>query len=105
MDEVTRICDEVIFLDRGRIVAQDTPAILTSRIAKERLRVTFDGQAGQVTAALQPHFTDVALAGPNVVVVTTEKHLLAQAIFAIGNSGVRIVDIDIEKPTLEDVFL
>ena len=24
MDEVTRICDEVIFLDRGRIVAQDS---------------------------------------------------------------------------------
>ena len=36
MDEVTRICDEVIFLDRGRIVAQDTPAGLTSRIALNR---------------------------------------------------------------------
>src|SRR4030081_3303858 len=38
MDEVTRICDEVIFLDHGHIVAQDTPAVLTQRIANERVR-------------------------------------------------------------------
>src|ERR1700730_4686771 len=70
MDEVTRICDEVIFLDRGRIVAQDTPSGLTARIAKERLRVTFEGgDANQVISALQPHFADVSLAAPNVVLV------------------------------------
>lgn len=105
MDEVTRICDEVIFLDRGRIVAQDKPSVLTGRIAKERVRVTFHGDAGQVIGALQSHFADVALADRNVVVVTTEKHLVAQAIFDVGSTGVRIADIAIEKPTLEDVFL
>src|SRR5205823_11070970 len=43
MDEVTRICDEVIFLDRGRIVAQDTPRELVKRVARAQLRVTFAG--------------------------------------------------------------
>ncbi len=105
MDEVTRICDEVIFLDHGHIVAQDTPAGLTSRVANSRLRVTFEGQAASVTHALAAHFGDVSLLGNSVVVVTTEEHLVPQAIFEIGNSGVRIVDIDIKKPTLEDVFL
>ena len=105
MDEVTRICDEVIFLDHGRIVAQDTPAVLTRRIANERVRVTFEGAASQVLSALQARGADVALPAQNVVVVTTEQHLVAQVIFDIGNSGVRIVDIAIEKPTLEDVFL
>lgn len=105
MDEVTRICDEVIFLDHGRIVAQDTPAVLTKRIANERVRVTFQGSANGVVEALRPRFADVSLPAPNVVVVTTEQHLVAQAIFEIGNSGVQIIDIAIEKPTLEDVFL
>jgi ABC-2 type transport system ATP-binding protein len=105
MEEVTRICDEVIFLDHGRIVAQDTPAVLTRRIANERLRVTFEGDSSQVISALQPRFADVSLPAANVVLVTTEQHLVAQAIFAIGNSGVGITDIAIEKPTLEDVFL
>jgi ABC-2 type transport system ATP-binding protein len=105
MDEVTRICDEVIFLDRGRIVAQDTPSVLTRRIANERVRVTFAGDASPVISALRPHFADVSLPAPNVVVVTTDQHLVAKAIFEIGNSGVEILDIAIEKPTLEDVFL
>jgi ABC-2 type transport system ATP-binding protein len=105
MDEVTRICDEVIFLDRGRIVAQDTPSVLTRRIANERVRVTFEGDASQVNSALRPHFADISLPTPNVVVVTTDQHLVAQAIFDIGNSGVEIIEIAIEKPTLEDVFL
>src|ERR1700738_2982806 len=52
MDEVTRICDEVIFLDHGRIVAQDTPAGLTKRIANSCLRVTFDGEPTVVESAL-----------------------------------------------------
>jgi hypothetical protein len=40
-----------------------------------------------------------------VVVVTAETHRIPEAIFDIRNSGVWITDIDIKKPTLEDVFL
>jgi len=105
MDEVTRICDEVIFLDHGRIVAQDTPAGLTRRIANARVRVKFEGQRNDVARALRGRFGEVSLPARDVVIVTTEEHLVPQAIFDIGNAGVQIVDIDIRKPTLEDVFL
>jgi len=105
MDEVTRICDEVIFLDRGRIVAQDTPAGLTKRIPNTQVRVRFEGQHALVATALRPNFADIDAPTDGVVVVNTDEHLVPQAIFDIGGSGVRIVDIDIRKPTLEDVFL
>jgi ABC-2 type transport system ATP-binding protein len=105
MDEVTRICDEVIFLDRGRIVAQDTPSGLTRRMSNAQLRVTFSGPDGQVASALKARFTDVSLPAHNVVVVNAEQQLIPRAILDIGNSGVEILDIDIKKPTLEDVFL
>ena len=105
MDEVTRICDEVIFLDRGKIVAQDTPTGLTSKIPNSRLRVMFEGPPELVLKALKAHFTQVDQPAHNVVLVTTEAHRIPQAIFDIGNCGVRITDIDIKKPTLEDVFL
>src|SRR5262245_50841321 len=48
MDEVTRICDEVIFLDRGRIVANDTPSGLTRRISNAQVRVRFRGDSDRV---------------------------------------------------------
>jgi ABC-2 type transport system ATP-binding protein len=105
MDEVTRICDEVIFLDHGRIVAQDSPRELTRRIPNSQLRVTFAGPHTRVASALQPRFANVSLPSPNVVVITTTERLVPQAIFDIGNAGIQILDIDIRKPTLEDVFL
>ena len=105
MDEVTRICDEVIFLDHGHIVAQDTPAGLTKRIKNAVVRVKFEGQQQDVSRSLQARFADVSLPAQNIVIVSTEQHLVPQAIFTIGNSGVQILDIDIRKPTLEDVFL
>jgi ABC-2 type transport system ATP-binding protein len=105
MDEVTRICDEVIILDHGRIVAQDTPAGLTRRISTAQVRVRFAGPFEAVIAALQGRFSDTKLDGQNVVVVTTDPTLVPQAIFDIGKAGVQVLDIDIRKPTLEDVFL
>jgi ABC-2 type transport system ATP-binding protein len=105
MDEVTRICDQVIFLDRGRIVAHDTPAALTSRIPHAQVRVTLEGPGAPVATALRSHFPHVATPARNVLVVTTHEGSISRAIFEIGNTGARIVDIDIEKPTLEDVFL
>jgi ABC-2 type transport system ATP-binding protein len=107
MDEVTRICDEVIFLDHGRIVAQDTPAGLTRRIAGgTRVHVRFDGQAKAVISALSPHFANVAIGDHGgTVVVTTEEAQVPRAIYDIGKTGVEVLDIDIRKPTLEDVFL
>src|SRR4030088_183851 len=54
MDEVTRICDEVIFLDRGQIVAHDTPTGLIAKIPNSRLRVMFEGPPEQALSALKP---------------------------------------------------
>ncbi len=106
IDEVTRICDEVIFLDRGRIVAQDTPAGLTRRIAGgTRVHVKFAGEPDGMLTTLAQRYRDVTLTDRNRLVVTAEEHEVAQAIFDIGKTGVHVLDIDIQKPTLEDVFL
>ncbi|HEV7665099.1 MAG TPA: ABC transporter ATP-binding protein/permease [Chloroflexota bacterium] len=106
MDEVTRICDEVIFLDHGRIVAQDTPAGLTSRIANTELCVAFSAISPAILeAALRPTYPDLTLPAPNTVRIRTAAANVPAAIFAIQQLGATITDIDIQKPTLEDVFL
>jgi ABC-2 type transport system ATP-binding protein len=105
MDEVTRICDEVIFLDKGRIVAHDTPAELTRRLANTQLRVRFRGDRATVLHSLGPDGTHVRFESDTEVTIATDEHLVPEAILRIGTAGVQIIDIDIRKPTLEDVFL
>ena len=69
------------------------------------MRLTFEGQASAALERLRQHFEEVKIVSPNVVVVTTEEHQVPRAIFEVGEAGVQILDIDIRKPTLEDVFL
>src|SRR5260370_35128837 len=100
MDEVTRICDEVIFLDRGQIVAHDTPTGLIAKIPNSRLRAMFEGPPEQALSALRPHFTPVGQPAHTAALPTPEAHRLPQALFDIGNRGVRLTRLHIQKPTL-----
>jgi ABC-2 type transport system ATP-binding protein len=105
MDEVTRICDEVIFLDHGRIVAQDSPLALTRRLLTARLCVTFAGQDGQLDAALAGRPYDYELLESNVVAIDLPDAAVPEVLFGLRDAGLAISDIDLRKPTLEDVFL
>jgi ABC-type multidrug transport system ATPase subunit len=105
MDEVTRICDEVIFLDRGKIVAQDTPHNLTKRITGSALRLKIDGGSAALVPYLEAQALRFALPDAQTVEVSTEESEIPAVLFGISGAGPRILDIEIKKPTLEDVFL
>jgi ABC-2 type transport system ATP-binding protein len=105
MNEVTRICDEVIFLDRGRIFAQDTPLGLTKRIRSAQLRLTVEGERDTVAAFLRERAPNFRFTQDHTVVIDTMEQQIPELIFGLSERGVWITDIEVEKPTLEDVFL
>jgi ABC-2 type transport system ATP-binding protein len=105
MEEVNRICDEVIFLDHGRIVAQDTPLGLTKRIQTAQLKLTFDGDRRAVEAFLAERGQHYAFTQPYAVSVDTTERMIPSLVFGISERGVWITDIEVKKPNLEDVFL
>src|SRR3989304_825864 len=105
MDEVTRICDEVIFLDRGKVVAQDTPLGLTKRIGAVQLKLSFDGDKKLLENYLIEESGDFSFPQNFVVVINTEEKLARKIVFGASKTGVNITDIEVKKPTLEDVFL
>ena len=105
MEEVNRICDEVIILDRGRIVAQDTPLGLTKRIQTAQLKLTFDGDRRIVEAFLVERRQTYRFPHPYAVSIETTEKLIPSLIFGLSEQGIWITDIEVKKPTLEDVFL
>lgn len=105
MAEVSRICDRVIFLDRGKIVTQDTPLGLTKRIQKSQLRLTFDGNKNKLEKYLNSQKLHFSFAKNNVVTIEALEKQIPNIIFKISNEGIWITDIEIKKPTLEDFFL
>ncbi len=105
MDEVTRICDEVIFLDHGKLVRQDTPLGLTKAIKSAQLRVTFVGKREAVEQMLVNEKQSYQFERDYTVVIKTKEKLIPELIFKIDKTGVKVTDIEIKKPDLEDVFL
>jgi len=105
MAEVTRICDRVIFLDRGEIVAQDTPLGLTKRIQVAQLRLTFNDNKDAVAQYVKKEGLNCRFDGEHVVYITTEEKILPKIIFDLSKVGIWMTDIEVKKPTLEHVFL
>ena len=105
MDEVTRICDEVIFLDKGKIVAHDSPLGLTKRIKNTVLKLTFDGSKEVVERFLEDSKQKFNFTHEFSVEVNTGEKQIPKLIFGLSGAGVWITDIEVKKPTLEDFFL
>lgn len=105
MAEVTRICDEVIFINRGKIIAQDTPLGLTKRISSATLQLTFDAEQKKVENFLKKQHCIYTFLKKNIVAIQTEEKKIPGIIFDLANEKVWITDIEVKKPTLDDFFL
>ena len=105
MEEVTRICDEVIFLDRGKIVAQDTPLNLARSISGAQLCLTLDDGKEIVDEHLKACNYSYTFINNDVIIIDVEADLIPKLLMGISKTDVEIRDIEIRKPTLEDVFL
>lgn len=105
MEEVTRLCDEVIFLDHGKIFAQDTPLGLTKKIEAAILNMTFDGDQEEVEKYLIAEKQNFEFKNKYSVSIKTKERSIPKLIFGLSEKGIWITDIDVKKPTLEDVFL
>lgn len=88
MFEADKLSNRVAFIDKGQIVALDTPYALKQRYGKRALKVEVLGDAGQLVTH------EVVLDGPE----TAEKiqHLFAQE---------KIATVHSEEATLEDIFI
>jgi len=105
MQEVTRICDQVIFLDKGKIVSQDTPTNHIERIKDVEVILRYVGQQDELNRLLIKHKIDHKFESAKVVHITTTNSEVSQVIARVADSGFRILDTEVNKPTLEDVFL
>jgi ABC-2 type transport system ATP-binding protein len=104
MDEVNRLCDEVIFLDRGEIVSKGRPADLTAAIPEAEIRLQVEGPTGAIRLYLQDNELAYEIEGSFVSIIATEADL-ARIIHDVNRLSDSITGLDVKKSDLEDVFL
>jgi ABC-2 type transport system ATP-binding protein len=104
MDEAEQICDRVAIVDKGRIIASDTPQGLITKNASE-VRVIFTTE--QADLAWLEDIPDVKRVNRSGRRVEVEGGgpVLALVGAALVEHGIVPDDLRIEQPSLEDVFL
>ncbi len=106
MEEAERLCDRVAIMDRGKIVALDTPENLISDLGVET-RVVFTAEDTIDAKQLESlaNATRVEVSGDRVIVHGQGDRLVSEVVRAIEDHGWRFRDLRSEQPTLDDVFL
>ena len=112
MVEADELCDRVAIINRGRVLAFDTPSALKQRLQREALfEITVASLTGLSTSALEQLPGVRKAARKDVAGLTAlsfslqEEAALAGVINRLTESNVKIMRLDKHEPTLEDVFV
>jgi ABC-2 type transport system ATP-binding protein len=106
MEEAEQLCDRVMIVDRGRIVALDTPEVLIRSLGVDQ-RIVFGLPEGQDVTSLTrlSAVSRIDQSDERVIVYGHGRHFASSVVSALEDAGVSFTDLRTQQPNLEDVFL
>jgi ABC-2 type transport system ATP-binding protein len=108
LEEADVLADRVGIIDRGKIVAEGTPAALKAEIGRQTVEaIPLDPSDRERLAGVLHRFGEESTASTGGVAVQLAEGAadLAEIVRALDSEGVRVADLRVHAPTLDDVFL
>ncbi len=110
LDEADALCDRIMIIDHGTVVAAGTPRGLKQQVAGDAIVLTTRDQeaAGRAAAELagQPGVRDLTVAGTAVRLYASDgPAALPGLLRRLDRAGVPVRSLRLSEPSLDDVFL
>ena len=116
LSEISELCDHVIILSEGRVVADDDMAALEARVSPEKtIRMTVKGDEAGIRGVLKSIDGVIAIANGGSsamegavslkVTVTSEGDLRDTIFFAMAERRYAVISMDVADQSLEEIFL
>ncbi|WP_243711377.1 ATP-binding cassette domain-containing protein [Actinomadura sp. KC216] len=111
LEEADRLADGISVIDHGRVIAEGTPDGLKTRLGGDRIEVVLDDPASltaaaEIVARVASGEVDVDAESLRIgAPVTGRAAVLTEAVRALDDAGLRVADIGLRRPTLDEVFL
>jgi len=108
IEEAERLCDRVAIIDSGQIIAIGTPRELQEKSSGQS---TIDIRCSAPLPEDLPAWPHVARStrthnGTGLTVVSTQAaRTLVELVKWVDGAGLELVDVNLKRPTLEDVFI
>lgn len=104
MAEVAEVCDRILFLQQGKIVADDLPKNLAKSVTSSRIQLQV-GDGMKRTAAIADRLKMNYNIEHRTIELQLDESQIAMLLSALAEAGVIYTNINILQPTLEDYFL
>ena len=109
MEEVEKLCDRVYIMDHGKVIANGTKEELKAILSEqETVLIEFDQnypqlfeKLGQLEGILQATTEEHSLK----LIIPKGTRLLGTLFHEAERHGAQIINVNVQTPTLEDVFL
>ncbi len=109
MEEIEEICTYITIMDYGRVIANGTKEELKGLVASDEIaEITVEGtNFSMIDDIKQIDGVKEAVNEEGVLTITSAKgsNNLGKIINTIADKGQEVTNVDIQKPTLETVFL
>nr|MDT0665377.1 DUF4162 domain-containing protein [Micromonospora sp. DSM 115978] len=110
LEEADRLADDVVVVDHGRVVERGTSDELKARLGGQSLQVrpADPARTDEVAAVLAALATAPPAPGPTVgslAAPVADPDAVAELVRRLDAAGVRIAELALVRPTLDDVFL
>jgi ABC-2 type transport system ATP-binding protein len=108
LEEADVLADRIGIIDRGKIVAEGTPAQLKAEIGSPSVEVSpLDPDSGDTLAELLSRFGSLRRNGRGSVTVQLPggESQLADVVRVLDGADLRVESLQLHQPSLDDVFL
>jgi ABC-2 type transport system ATP-binding protein len=105
MEEAERLCDRVVVIDHGRVVAADTPEALAAAVqADQRMSFVPSTPLDPTVLGPLPDVHSVSVEGERIVVTGTDN-VASAVIIALHDRGISAGRLRVDQPSLDDAFV
>lgn len=103
MDEVAAVCNRVLVLSKGNIIANNTPEQLAASVSRSKINLVLEDIITAENFFKEHSF--VYKVYDKSVEVEIDEHSIAKFLIKLAKANITYTTISIDKPTLEDYFL
>jgi ABC-2 type transport system ATP-binding protein len=106
LEEADVLADRVGIIDHGRIVAEGSPAALKAEIGRPTIEaLPAEGTKASTLEGILGRFGELQPSTAGVAVRLDGQGDLADVVRALDSAQIRVADLHLHAPTLDDVFL
>jgi len=104
MAEVEKICSRIVFINKGKIVADDKPINLSKTIDVSHITLFIQSDCEKLKTYCDRSKLKYKLNG-NYMTIDCQEQYIPNFLRDINNLGIKYSEISIDKPNLQDYFL